>query len=195
MIFGHVVDPQSSAVAGAAVVVTNLESNTSVHLTTNETGYYEANLLLPGNYQVTAEAAGFKRLVRSGIALTVGTRSPIELRLEIGAVTDSVSVKAEAPLLETNAMTSGRIMENRSVMQLPVLSNTVMQLVKFSPGLQNDGQNRFFNMTQYRYLNSGYTPGRIGGNEWAIDGVPNIGQDRKAGEMPFTDVVEEFKVE
>ena len=92
-------------------------------------------------------------------------------------------------------MTSGRIMENRSVMQLPVLSNTVMQLVKFSPGLQNDGQNRFFNMTQYRYLNSGYTPGRVGGNEWAIDGVPNIGQDRKPGEMPFTDVVEEFKVE
>src|SRR5438477_8715364 len=72
MIFGRVLDPQSSAVAGATVVVTNLESNTSVHLTTNETGYYEANLLLPGNYQVTAEAAGFKRLVRSGIALTVG---------------------------------------------------------------------------------------------------------------------------
>src|ERR1051326_8825403 len=60
MIFGRVLDPLSSAVAGATVVVTNVESNTSVHLTTNETGYYEAILLLPGNYQVTAEAAGFK---------------------------------------------------------------------------------------------------------------------------------------
>jgi len=57
------IGPQSSAVVAATVVVTNIDTNTSLTLQTNETGYYEARLLLPGRYQVTAEASGFKKSV------------------------------------------------------------------------------------------------------------------------------------
>lgn len=60
MIFGRMLDPQGSAVAGAAVSVTNTDTNVTLPLRTNDTGYYEANLLLPGSYQVTTEVAGFK---------------------------------------------------------------------------------------------------------------------------------------
>ncbi|HYZ84352.1 MAG TPA: carboxypeptidase-like regulatory domain-containing protein, partial [Bryobacteraceae bacterium] len=66
-IFGRVSDQSSAAVTGASVEITNVDTNTTVKLETNSTGYYEANLLLPGNYQVTVEAAGFKRHVRSGL--------------------------------------------------------------------------------------------------------------------------------
>ena len=60
MIFGRALDPQSSAIAGAQVTVTNTDTNVSFPVTTNSTGYYEARLLLPGSYQVSAQAPGFK---------------------------------------------------------------------------------------------------------------------------------------
>src|SRR5438045_3892545 len=66
VILGRVVDPQNSAVAGATVVVTNTDTNTVMTLTTNDTGYYEANLLIAGNYRVVAEMPGFKKSIRSG---------------------------------------------------------------------------------------------------------------------------------
>src|SRR5258708_37050817 len=81
-IFGRAVDPQNSAVAGATVVVTNTDTNTVMTLTTNETGYYEANLLLPGNYRVLAEMSGFKKSIRAGIVLQLSTRAEIDMRLD-----------------------------------------------------------------------------------------------------------------
>src|SRR5713226_8462528 len=93
-IFGRVTDPQNAAVAGAAVVVTNADTNTSMSLTTNETGYYEANLLISGNYRMTAEKPGFRKLIRSGIALPISARIEITFTLSLGEVTDSVSVTA-----------------------------------------------------------------------------------------------------
>ena len=112
MLFGRVLDPQNSAITGASVTVRNTETNVKVSLTTNDTGYYEANLLLPGSYQIEAEAPGFKRLVRRGITLPVSSRLEVSLQMEVGGVTETVSVTADAPLLETNAVSSGRVLDN-----------------------------------------------------------------------------------
>src|SRR5690349_13661547 len=76
-IFGRVTDPQNSVIPGATVVVTNADTNTTMTLTTNETGYFEANLLIAGNYRIAVEKSGFRKSVRSGIAL------PISARMEI----------------------------------------------------------------------------------------------------------------
>jgi hypothetical protein len=73
-IFGRVLDPAQSAVIGATVVVTNTDTNVARTTLTNETGYYEANFLIAGRYQVRVEAPGFKQAARSGIVLPVGTR-------------------------------------------------------------------------------------------------------------------------
>src|SRR5688572_23255444 len=101
-IFGRVLDPQATAVPGANVVVTNVETNNSTRLRSNETGYYEANLLLPGTYQITVESDGFKKSVRSGVSLSVSARIEVSIQLELGAVSESVSVTAEAPMLDTS---------------------------------------------------------------------------------------------
>jgi protocatechuate 3,4-dioxygenase beta subunit len=93
-IFGRVADPSGSPVAAAAVTVTNTETNTAVRLKTNETGYYEAPLLMPGAYRVTAEMQGFKRTVRTNITLPVRSRTQVDLSLELGAVSESVSAKS-----------------------------------------------------------------------------------------------------
>ena len=79
------VDPQNSAVAGATVVVTNTDTNAAMTLTTNDTGYYEANLLLPGNYRVLAEMPGFKKSIRSGIVLRSARESEIDLHARLSA--------------------------------------------------------------------------------------------------------------
>src|SRR2546422_3448750 len=82
VILGRVVDPQNAAVAGATVVVTNTDTNTVMTLTTNDTGYYEANLLLPGNYRVLAEMSGFKKSIRACIILPLSTGAEIDLELQ-----------------------------------------------------------------------------------------------------------------
>ena len=74
-ISGHVLDEQGGAMPGVTVTITNVDTNVSATLTTNSTGYYQAPLLLPGNYRVTAELQGFKTSVRSGIILSVAQQA------------------------------------------------------------------------------------------------------------------------
>src|SRR5688572_12874261 len=135
-IFGRVLDSQSAAVAGASIVVTNTDTNAATRLSTNDTGYYEASLLLPGNYQVSAEMQGFKKTVRSGIALSISSRVEIDLLLAVGETAETITVTGEAPLLEVSGVSAGRVMENRSVTDLPTFNNSPLMLVKLVPGIQ-----------------------------------------------------------
>jgi hypothetical protein len=102
-----VTDAQGAMVANAPVVVTDIATN-SVHRTaTNETGYYEVPLLDVGQYTIVAEATGFKRVVRGPVELSVGSRLEINLELTVGSATETVTVTAEAPLLETTSASGG----------------------------------------------------------------------------------------
>ena len=195
-ISGRVLDPQNAVVAGAKVVVTQLETNTSTHLTTNDTGYYEARLLMPGSYEVSAEMEGFKKTVRRGITLTVAAEAQIDIILELGGISEVVSVTAEAPLLETTAGGEGGLMDNQAITELPVLGNNAMLLAKMVPGLQTSGEaDNYLGLHSISGGSNYYTPGKVGGNEWSIDGVPNQGGNRQAAYMPHTDTVQEFRVE
>ncbi|MGB9605450.1 MAG: carboxypeptidase-like regulatory domain-containing protein, partial [Bryobacteraceae bacterium] len=114
MIYGRVTDPQGAVVPGVRVTVTNLDTNTSVETQSNASGYYEANLLIHGNYQVSFEAAGFRRLVRRGIVLPMSTRVEVSVTLELGPVAESVTVEAAAPLIDAVSASSGRVLDNRT---------------------------------------------------------------------------------
>ncbi|MBI3280797.1 MAG: carboxypeptidase regulatory-like domain-containing protein [Acidobacteria bacterium] len=195
MLFGRVLDPTGSAVVNALVVVRNADTGVALSFRTNASGYYEANLLLPGNYEITAEMQGFKKLVRRGITLPVSSRIEITLPLEVGGVTESISVTAEAPLLETSAVTSGRVLDNKTVMELPVMGNSALLLVKLTPGIQYGGVNNYLALHSNVGASDYYVNGRIGGNSWTLDGSPNQGPSRRAAYLPYTDAVSEFKVE
>jgi len=86
-LMGFVRDPQGAVIPNATVVITNVNTNTTVNLRTSDTGYYEAPLLMPGSYTVTFEAPGFKRTVRAGITLQVTDRREVSVTLEVGGVT------------------------------------------------------------------------------------------------------------
>lgn len=195
MIFGRVLDPAEAPIAGAAVVVTHTETNTSFTRKTNETGYYEANFLMPGSYSVSASMTGFKQAIQRNIELPISTRQEINLKLEIGAITESVSVTGDAPLLETNAVSSGRVMDSRSMAELPVLSNSPVLLAKFSSGIQSTGTNRYLSFNSQSGASSFNTSGNVGGNDYSIDGALNASDGRQISYIPHTDALLEFKVE
>ncbi len=203
MIFGRVVDPQSSPIVSAHVVITNTNTGVSTERRTNATGYYEANLLIAGTYRVTAEVDGFKRFTRNGIELQLGERLQIEIPMEIGSMVESVTVNEEAPLIETNNVSSGRVIDNRSVNELPVARNNPVLLAAFSPGIQVRGGYRTNAHRAASIVTAVFfSPGNVGGrsftdssNDYLIDGMPNVGNNRRIAFLPHTDAVQELKVE
>ncbi len=194
-IFGRVRDPQNSAVVAAGVTVTNIETNAVMRLRTNETGYYEANLLLAGNYTLTAEMQGFKKTVRSGIGLPISARMEIDLQLAVGETAETISVTAEAPLLDVSGISAGRVMENRSVTDLPTLNNSPLMLIKLVPGIQASANRRYNGVNALGGTSEAHNAGNVGGNDWSIDGVPNMGSGYNAAYLPYSTTIQEFKVE
>ena len=195
MLFGRVLDPQGSVVVGAGVSVRNADTGVMHTFKTNVSGYYEASLLMPGAYELTAEAPGFKKLLRKGVTLPVSSRLEIDLALEVGGVAETISVTADAPLLETNAVSSGRVIDNKSLMELPVMDNSAMLLVKLAPGIQTGGVNNYLALHSNAGGSDYSVGGNIGGNSWTLDGSPNAGPGRRSAYLPYTDAVAEFKVE
>jgi hypothetical protein len=192
---GRVYDQLSAAIAGAKVTLTNVETNTAVKLTTNQTGYYEAPLLMPGNYQVSAEADGFKTAVRQGVVLSVGAQLAVDLHLELGAVTQTIDVSAEPLVLDTSSIEAGALIDNQSLMDLPVMGNNPILLAKLAPGMQTDGVNNYLGLHSIVGGSSYNVAAGVGGNEWSIDGVPNNGGSRRAAYLPYSDTIAEFRID
>ncbi len=195
MIFGRVADPQGAVAPGVRVTVTNVETNTSVEATTNDRGYYEANLLIHGNYQVGFEAAGFRRLVRRGIVLPMSSRVEVSVTLELGSMAESVTVEAAAPLIDSVSASSGRVLDNRTQQALPTSFSNVTILARLTPGVQTNGEVRILDANDQGSSSDYRVAGSVGGNEWAIDRAPNMGVARQVGFLPHTDTVAEMKVE
>jgi carboxypeptidase family protein len=194
-ISGTVTDAQGAVISGATVIVSNTGTGTSARITTNTGGYYEAPLLLPGIYSVTVENTGFKRYLRSGLTLALGEQLQINIQLELGNTTDSVTVTAEPPMLDTSTVSTGRTLTHREIMDLPILGNNTMMISRIAPGVQVPGTTQFLVQGQVGG-GSGYNaPGGVGGNEWSIDGASTNGTDRRVSIMPSPDTIDEFKIE
>src|SRR5882724_10853026 len=98
---GQVADASGATMAGADVTITSVERNTSSRTVSNAAGRYVLEFLLPGHYTLTAEKAGFKKLVRSGINLASADHLALDISLQVGDLTQSVTVTTETPVLET----------------------------------------------------------------------------------------------
>ncbi len=194
-ISGTVADAQKAVIGGATVIVTNTGTGTTTRLITNAAGYYEAPLLLAGEYQISVENSGFKKSVRSGITLVIGDRLQIDFQLEVGGTSESVTVTSEAPMLDTNSVSSGRNMTNREIMDLPVLGNNISALARMAPGVQVPGTTQFLVQGQVGGGSAYTMAGGVGGNEWSMDGASTNGTDRRTAIMPSPDIVDEFRIE
>ena len=195
-IAGRVIDEQGLAMPGVSITITNVDTNLSTSQTTNSTGYYEAPLLLPGNYRVSAELQGFKTTVRTGITLAVGQQIAVDLTLGVGAVSETVTVSGEAPILDTSVLATGQNLDRRSVEALPMFSNMPVLLTRFVPGVNSSANVPYVAQGFVNRTSSDTSAlGGVGGNEWTIDGATNNGSDRRLASSPNSDMIEEVRIE
>ena len=106
-ILGRVLDASGAAVPGVAVRATNAATNVTVSTKSNAEGNYEIPYLLPGTYKLAAEMTGFKTFAREGIDLRIGDRLAIPITLQVGDVSEQITVTAETPLLEAATASMG----------------------------------------------------------------------------------------
>src|SRR2546427_4670573 len=119
-ILGTVRDAQDAVIVGATITVTNLATGVAKSAPVTQAGQYAVPFLIPGRYSVSAEATGFKKSTQSGITLRVADQLVIDMKLEVGAVSDQVTVEASTPLLESASVTLGQVIETRRIVDLPL---------------------------------------------------------------------------
>ncbi len=200
-VVGRILDPTGAVIPGATVQVVNKAMGTKLSVTTNEVGVYQAPYLIPGLYQLTFEAQGFKKAVRDDIQVQVNDRLELNITLEVGAPTESVTVSAETPLLETGTASIGSVVDSRRVAELPVAHGQPFGLIGLAGGVSFNANaatlNRPFEPTHIAgYAMSGARANR---SDLTIDGVPATAT-ANAGEIissyvPPADIVQEFKVQ
>ena len=195
-ITGRVLDPSGAGVPAAEVAVTNTETGVATPTTTDTSGGYTVLYLNPGQYRITVTAPRFKKLERSGIEVRVGDKLAVDLTLEVGAVTQEVTVTGAAPLLETTTGSHGQVIDSHRLEELPIQDGNPTLLTRLAPGVINTGG---FGPFVRAFDNGGMSQivvnGAPGANEYTLNGIPNTGISRTIGFSPPTDAVEEFKVQ
>src|SRR5438128_8525456 len=198
---GLVADPSGGVVDNATVTVKNKATNVETSAKTDSSGYYTFASLAVGSYTLTVEMKGFKKAIRDNVDLDVGQKARIDFTLEVGAVTESVMVEAGVPLLTTQEASTGGVVENKLISDLPLAGRNWDDLISLVPGVQGD---------RYTEQGGGTASGRTGGanvhgvrslqNNFVLDGVDNNSFSENVQELttqivrPSVDSIQEFKV-
>jgi Carboxypeptidase regulatory-like domain len=197
-ISGTVIDTSGAAVPEATVTITNVATQATFVARTNSTGFYTAPSLPVGEYAVSAEKRGFKTAVSTGIGLQVDEGARVDLKVELGDVTERVEVRASAPLVNTSSATVGKVIENRRVTELPLNGRNALALMALVPSVKSNS-----GPTQSGFSDRGVAlsaisinGGPTGINQYVLDGATN-NQSYLAdiNVNPAVDAVEEFKVQ
>ncbi|MDQ2949596.1 MAG: carboxypeptidase-like regulatory domain-containing protein, partial [Acidobacteriota bacterium] len=146
-ILGTVTDKSNATVAGAAVTVTNTATGVARQLSTTKAGEYVAPNIEPGFYSIKVTAASFKTEVRTGIQLEVAKDARVDFKLQPGAVSDTITVSADAPLLDTTNDVLGQTFSNEAINELPLQGRDFQNLVVLQPGIQRIPGGGFLSIT------------------------------------------------
>src|SRR5258707_1958998 len=200
---GVVVDSSGALDPVASVVVTTLDSGQTVEPVTNESGLYQFPLLQPGRYSIIAGKQGFKQVTRDGVELELNQVAKIDFTMEAGAISETIEVKASAPLLESSTSSLGQVIETKAVSDLPLNGRNFAQLAILGPGVTGVGY------SASGTIGSGTRPddmrpgtelfsngNREQSNNFMLDGVDN--NFRRNGLItlrPSVEAVREFKIQ
>lgn len=131
-ISGVVTDPQGAAVPQAAVSILNTATGVHTATTTNSAGFYAVPNLPVGSYSMTVDHTGFRRYVRQGIVLNTGQTLGLDVRLQLGAINQTISVTGAEPLVQTRTSDIGNVVTSQSVEALPLANRRTLNLVELS---------------------------------------------------------------
>jgi hypothetical protein len=195
-IVGSVMDSSGAVIVGAKVTVSNPDKGFTRELVSNAAGDYSVGAIPIGNYVVTAEAAGFEKLVRTGITLTVGQVQRVDLQLRVGQTTQEITVTGNLPQVQTETATVSTLISNQQIRNLDLNGRNWVTLALLVPGAAPDngldaihvgvaGNNSIsFNGNRMQYAN------------WEIDGGNNTdeGSASTFNTYPNLDTIAEFRI-
>ncbi len=191
VISGIVTDRQGAVVPNVEIVVRNTETGVKSSARTNERGFYSISPLPIGRYDLTAELSGFRRHVEQGIVLTTGQSLELNIRLEVGTVTESVTVTASSSLLETRTSDASQLIESRSIEDIPLGDRRSMNIIEIT------GAAVFAGYDDGSKPNFSLAGGRAQSQQFFIDGASGQNMRIGVGQMdldPPVDTLQEVKV-
>jgi hypothetical protein len=197
-ISGTVTDASGSAVAGAQITLTSAATSAKQTFTTGADGLYSFVNLSPGEYTLEVEKSGFKHVKREGVVVQVQQAVRIDAAMELGAVSQTVEVTAETPLLQPTSASLGQVIDQRPTNEIPLNGRNVFNLITLAPAAIAQGGSGGSQVGQNPFSWGNYQVGGSFGNESVeyIDGQPvNIGYINLPVLIPDQDAVAEFKVQ
>src|SRR5258708_1939606 len=192
---GAVTDAQGDGLAKLMIVATQPGAGGTSTAIAEFTGEYIIPFLSPGIYEISAEAPGFKKSIRRGITLSAGAHPIIDIRMEIGSVSDSVTVTADAPLLVLATPSVGQVITTAEVDAFPINGRTPMMLNNLALGVISTfepGPVRPFDNGAPNSVSIGGAPASR--NEVLLNGSPNAGFSNQMAYSPPSDSVTEVRV-
>ncbi len=195
-IVGTVTDSSAGVMPGVKVLVSNPEKGYNLSLATNSAGEYIAAKIPIGDYEVTAEAPGFKRVVHSGIKLQVGQTLRIDLLMTVGNVSEQVEVHAAAVRVETDNATISDVVTGRQISNLDLDGRNFVSLAALVPGAVADNGLNATAVGIVANLSFSFNGNRESYNNWEVDGSNNM-DEGSAGTLntyPSLDSIAEFRV-
>jgi hypothetical protein len=197
---GIVSDPTGAVVPSAKITVIDTARGVTLAATSNQDGVYRLNNLTPSTYRVTAEASGFQTYQLDSFPLTAKQEAVLNITLTIGATNQTVEVSSQVQMIEPSSATLGGVVNNKSIVDLPLVNRNVLTLMAIEPGVQpstpNNYQSNFFT-SSIRYSFNG---GLESTSDFQLDGVSILNQSDIPGIMgltmlPSIDGVDEMRVQ
>ncbi len=211
-ISGLVSDPSGAIVNGAQVTALNRATGVALHTVTNEAGLYSFVSLTPGVYVVTAGQKGFESVARENVLVTVDQVATVNIALQVGNVTETVTVSGTTALVDTSNSTVGQLIDSATIDRVPLLYRNVYDLVQLSAGVipVNGSPNSSDSMANIQNISLG-RPGVdvsadtingsiVGSVYYMLDGSPiGIAENNSAAIIPAMNIpedgVQEVRVE
>ncbi len=199
---GTVKDANGAGVSGATITISDADKKVVTRtLTANEAGEFSAPNLLPGVYDVSAEAPNFKRSVQSKVKLDVGQRRTVDFALEAGQITEAVTVESTPVQVELSTPTASGVINGNQARELSLNNRNWVQLVTLAPGVSNDLADQVYVGTtnpegQANTINISVNGARSSQNTFTVDGadITDRGSNITIQAYPSVDSIGEFKV-
>jgi hypothetical protein len=137
---GVVTDPEGAVVSGATLTLTNLDTNLALTATSDENGVYNFNALPPAKFSLAVEKAGFKKKTLSNVGIIPEQANALNIQLELGQVTESITVSGDStPLMDTETASINGVVNSNQIQHLPSFGRDVLKLAQLAPGSFADG--------------------------------------------------------
>jgi carboxypeptidase family protein/TonB-dependent receptor-like protein len=194
---GRVADAAGAVVPGAAIRVTNIATNVVTTTASDSAGSYDALNLIPGQYKLVVEMQGFKTYERGPIEVRVGDVLTVDVSLQLGVVSENVTVTAEVPLLESANASLGQVVENRRLRDLPLPYSNPMYLIQLTAGvISTTAPNSNWAINQPEGISNFSANGTTtSGNEFTVDGTGNMLSYGYVNWQPAPEMVQEMRIQ